>query len=241
MTASAGARQLRLVFPDLERIFTETHRRLRPRTPVPTFHVQFFPFAGLNHTARLEAGVIRVRVSDIFGDAPPKVIGSLATILLAKLYRKAVDVSVHESYRSYILRPDIQERARAARSARGRPPKRVGSRGRHVDLEVCFDRVNRQYFNGEFKRPDITWSTKRSRYILGRYDSLHHTIFVSRIFDSAAAPQYVIDYIIFHEMLHAKHRSRVQDSRCIVHTREFRADERRFADYSAAKAWLKSI
>src|SRR5689334_9307186 len=139
MMASAGTRQLRFAFPDLELIYSETHRRLRPRTPVPKIHVQFSPFAGLNHTARLAAGVIRVKMSDILNDAPPEVIGALATILLAKLYRKTVEGSVHERYRSYILRPDIQERARAARSERGRQPKLSVSKGRHVDLQVCFD------------------------------------------------------------------------------------------------------
>jgi predicted metal-dependent hydrolase len=241
MTSPSETRQLQLTFEDPESIFADTHRTLKPRTPVPKFQVEFFPFAGVNHTAYLKNGVIRVRISDILQDAPLEIIRSVAFILLAKLYRKTVDVSVHENYRSYILCSEIQERARVARSQRGRQPRRAAPRGRHVNLEASFERVNQKYFNGEFNRPAISWSSKRSRYILGRYDALHHTIFVSRVFDSLATPDYVIDYIVFHEMLHAKHRSQVQDGRCIVHTREFKADEQKFAEFERAKRWLKSI
>jgi hypothetical protein len=236
-----AARQLQFVFADLKMIFIEAHRQLKPRTPVPQFHLEFFPFAGLNHTARLRDGLIRVRLSDIFTDAPPEIIGSLATILLAKLYRRNIDSSVHYVYRAYILRADIQERARVARSERGRTFGTIGSRGRHVDLATALGRVNARYFDGEMKNAKISWSAKRSRYILGRYDALHDTIFISRIFDSAAVPEFVIDYIVFHEMLHVKHRAYVEDARCIVHSREFRTDERQFAEYNAAKHWLKTL
>jgi hypothetical protein len=92
------------------------HRELRPRTPIPEIKVEFFPFAGLNHTARLNEGRLTVRVSDIFTDAPIEVYRALALILLAKLYRKKVDTTHQNTYRSFILQTDIQERARAVRS-----------------------------------------------------------------------------------------------------------------------------
>lgn len=225
----------------LEELFREAHRQLKPRTPLPDIQAEFFPFAGLNHTARLHEGKLRIRVSDIFTDAPVSVIGSLASILLGKLYRKPVDTTVHADYRGYILRDDIQERARSARRQRGRRPRQTDAHGRHVDLAASFERVNRRYFTASIERPKLSWSAKRSRYILGRYDALHHTIFVSRVFDSPAVPEYVIDYIMFHEMLHIKHRSRVQDARCVVHTSEFRAEERQFLHYRAAKLWLKTL
>jgi hypothetical protein len=38
-----------------------------------------------------------------------------------------------------------------------------------------------------------------------------------------------------------KHRSRVEDSRLIVHTAEFKAEEKRFAHFAQAKLWLKRI
>jgi predicted metal-dependent hydrolase len=180
-------------------------------------------------------------LSDIFTDAPTAVYHSLALILLAKLYRKKIDSSHHRTYRTFILSGDVQERARVVRNNRCRLTETRGSRGRHVDLNAPFDRLNEQYFGSSIGKPRLSWSTKRSRYVLGRYDVTHHTIFISRLFDAPNIPSYVIDYVMFHEMLHVKHQSRVCDSRLIVHTPEFKSEERTFSHYQEAKLWLKGL
>ena len=222
-------------------IFTTAHRALRPRTPVPEIKVEFFPFAGLNHTARLHENRLIIRLSDIFTDAPLDVYQALALILLAKLYRKKIDGSYHRAYRSFILTDDMQQRARVARNDRCRLVRPGPSRGRHVDLALMFDRLNEQYFNGALTKPKLSWSAKKSRYVLGRYDALHEFIHISRIFDNPRVPLYVTEFVMFHEMLHVKHQSRVHDSRLMVHTPEFKTEEKRFLHYQEAKVWLKEI
>ncbi len=226
---------------DLVTIFSRAHRELRPRTPLPEISVEFFRFAGLNHTARLNENRLKIRLSDILTDAPENVQHSLALILLAKLYRKKVDDSYHRIYRSFVLTEAIQERARIVRNGRCRLVRPRGSKGTHIDLEELFDRLNAQYFKNTLTKPRISWSAKKSRFVLGRYDSTHQVIFISRIFDSPAVPDYVVAYIMFHEMLHVKHQSRVHDSRLIVHTAEFRAEEKTFREFPDAKRWLKSF
>ena len=227
--------------PGLETIFRTAHRELRPRTPLPEITVEFFPFAGLNHTARLNESRLVIRLSDIFTDAPAGVYHSLAYILLAKLYRKKIDGSHHRTYRAFILTGEIQERARLARIERRRFVRPRGSRGGHVDLDALFSRLNEQYFGCSLDKPQLSWSAKRSRYVLGRYDTTHHVIFISRIFDDPEIPAYVAEYVLFHEMLHVKHRSCVHNARLVVHTPEFKAEERTFLQYQEAKLWLKTI
>ncbi len=226
---------------NFEHIFCSVHRQLKPRTPVPRIDVEFFPFAGINHTARLNEGQLKVRVSDLFEEAPQDVKQALAVILLAKLYGKKIDASIHRTYRAFVLRTEIQERARVARNDRGRGTRVTHARGRHFDLEELFERINRSYFGGGLAKPCLSWSAKRSRHILGRYDATYDTIFISRVFDAPRVPGYVIEYVMYHEMLHIKHNTRVQDCRVLVHTPEFRNDERRFAEYAAAKHWLEQI
>jgi hypothetical protein len=234
--------QLTLPFATpLAGIFTAAHHELRPRTPVPDIDVEFFPFAGINHTARLNRGRLSVRVSDLFNDAPGEVHHALAVILLAKLYRKKIDASYHRTYRGFILRHEIQERAREARSSRGRAARLTRAQGVHIDLDGLFVRLNSTYFRGQLDKPAISWSAKRSKRILGRYDATHHAIFISRIFDSARIPDYVVEYVMYHEMLHLKHQTRVKDCRLIVHTPEFKEEERRFARYDEVREWLKGF
>jgi hypothetical protein len=225
----------------LESIFIAAHAELKPRTPFPSVAIEYFPFAGLNHTARFRENHLRVRVSDLFIDAPQQVIYALALILLAKLYRKKLGNDVHRTYRGFILGADIQERARIARCSRGRIQSGKGPSGRYVDLDVCFDRLNREYFAGAMDKPRITWSVRRSRRTLGRYDATRHCIFISRIFDTTGVPGYVLDYVMYHEMLHVKHQSCIRDCRIFVHTPEFRTDEKKFSEYQNARQWLKTL
>jgi hypothetical protein len=225
----------------LDHIFATAHRELRPRTAVPEIQVRFFPFAGINHTARLNQGRLTVRVSDLFDDAPAEIHRALALILLAKLYRKKIDPGYSGLYRTYILQNEIQERASATRTARGRGVRLTEAKGRHFDLESIFLHLNLKYFGGSLAKPQISWSAKRSRHILGRYDVSRHTVFISRVFDTPKVPCYVVEYVMFHEMLHIKHRTRVKDCRMIVHTPEFKQDERSFPQYSDAKVWLKGL
>jgi len=226
---------------ELRTIFEKAHRELRPRTPVPKLEIEFFPFAGLNHTARLQENRLMIRVSDIFTDAPAEIYHSLALILLAKLYRKRIDQLYHRTYRTFILSEKIQERVRIIRTDRCRLTRTRGSRGRYVDLNAMFDRLNERYFGNELHKPDISWSAKKSRYVLGRFDMTHDRIFISRMFDAPDIPIGVIEYVMFHEMLHVKHQSRVEESRLIVHTPQFKAEEKRFSDYTEAKLWLRKM
>jgi hypothetical protein len=225
----------------LEAVFRSAHRQLRPRTPLPEISAEFFPFAGLNHTVRLREQRLLIRISDLFSDAPESILYSLALILLAKLYRKGTDEQHRNNYRAFILQRTIQERARAARVTRGRAPRMLETPGRCHNLELSFARLNSDYFQGKLDRPRLSWSLKRSRHTLGRYDATHHTIFVSRVLDSPSIPSYVVDYVLFHEMLHIKHQSRSEGCRLLVHTLEFREEERRFQQYRQAREWLKQI
>ncbi len=203
--------------------------------------IEFFPFAGLNHTARLHENRLIIRVSDIFTDAPSEIYHSLALILLAKLYRKKIDHAYQEAYRTFILTDTMQERARVVRNDRCRLTRTRGTQGRYIDLNAIFDRLNGQYFENLLSKPRLSWSVKKTRYVLGRFDITHDTIFISRLFDSPDVPVSVTEFVMFHEMLHVKHQGRVKDSRLIVHTPEFKAEEKRFASYHEAKAWLKRI
>jgi predicted metal-dependent hydrolase len=225
----------------LEPIFRTAHVQLKPRTPVPEIEAEFFPFAGLTHTARYRERRLLIRVSDLFVDAPQPVIQALAVILLAKLYRRQVSSDIHETYRRFVVGNEIQERARLARTKRGRAPRPAAPRGRWQNLEERFERLNAIYFAGTLERVCLTWSRTKSRRILGRYDATHRTIFVSLLFDSQHIPDFVLDYVLYHEMLHIKHPSRAENCRLVTHTPEFRAEEKRFAGYRMATEWIKRI
>jgi len=106
--------------------------------------------------------------------------------------------------------------------------------GAFHNLDACFDRVNAAYFGGEMLRPRLSWSRQITSCKFGHYDALRDTLMVSATLDSAEVPAFVVDFVVYHELLHKKHGIQWQNGRRAVHTPAFRAEERRFHRYAEA-------
>jgi hypothetical protein len=221
-------------------IFEQAYRELRPRAPLPEYEVRFFPFSNLNNTIRLRKGRIYARLSDLLEGAPQTVLYSILHILIAKLYRTAIDPAQAARYRRFSGSRAVAAKMHLVRQMRGR--KRIaGPAGEHYHLDEVFDQLNLRFFHGLMARPQMTWSGNHSRRRLGHYDPAHNTIVVSRIFDRANVPRHAIEYLVYHEMLHLRHPVKLRGSRRCVHSREFQAEERLFPQLEQAQAFLKTL
>ena len=224
----------------LLQLFDETYRRLRPRSPVPDLKVEFYGFANINNTIRLREGKLLVRLSDLLEGAPDNVLTAIAHILVAKMYRKPVDREHAARYRRYITAQHMSRKAHLVRQIRGR--KRLASpQGLTYDLEAIFEELNVRFFYGLLARPQMSWSSEKARSRLGHYDPAHNAIVVSRVFDHSRIPRFVVEYIVYHEMLHLKHPVKVRGSRRCVHPAEFQAEERLFPRLDDARRFLKLL
>jgi predicted metal-dependent hydrolase len=224
----------------LRELFEQSYRELQVGAELPEVEVKFFRFTTLKNTIRLRQGRLRVRVSDLLSEAPQPVLRALANILLAKLYRRPIDPSWATRYRRHLLTRPMSRKAHLARRMRGR--KQISSaRGRIYDLERIFDDLNARFFGGRLRRPKMSWSLRRARRRLGHYDPAHHTIVISRAFDHPTVPCFVVEYIVYHEMLHIKHPIASTDGRRCVHSQDFQAEERLFAPLEDAKRFLREL
>ena len=226
--------------PRLTEIFGEAYAELRPRTPAPPMHIRFYPFVSINNTIRLRQSELYIRLSDLLEGAPDPVLHAIAHILLAKLYRKPIDRTLSARYRRYVASHDLAAKARLVRQMRGRKEIR-SPRGHHYHLEDLFDDLNRRFFHGLMGRPQLTWSRDHARNRLGHYDPAHNAIVISRVFDDPRIPRYVVEYILYHEMLHLKHPVKLRGSRRCVHSKEFVAEENLFPEVAPAKKFLRIL
>src|SRR6266851_1215980 len=214
----------------LQRVFSEAfrqfdrERRSRIRPDLRDIEVKFYPYAGLHHTIRVRAGRVYVRLSDLFQAAPPEVIRALAFLLVARLLSRKAPRAEERVYRSYALSPELLRASDIARRHRGRKVISSAS-GQVYDLERLFARLNRRHFGGEIEKPVLTWSQRRARSILGHHDAAYNTITISKSLDAADVPEWFVEYILFHEMLHIKHPARLVKGRRQYHTNAFRTDE----------------
>jgi len=128
---------------------------------------------------------------------------------------------------------------------RKRPPRkvRISTRGKYHDLGEIYDSLNRGYFQERLLCP-ITWGTGRARYAvrkrtLGSYSRHSNIIRINTILDRKHVPRYFIEFVTYHEMLHAHMDSVMKNGRHLVHSKEFREREKQFRDYERAITWEK--
>ena len=223
--------------PGGERLFHRLYTRLGCIGRPPNFVVEYHPYADLTQTIRLREDTAFVRLSDVLRDAPAPVLEAAAAILLARLYRRRPPKDMAELYREFSYAQPTRRkllllRQRRARRAEHKPV------GRHYDLEPMFARLNQAYFDGALQQPRLGWSARIWKSQLGCFDPALDQILINRQLDRPNVPEYVVAYVLYHEMLHVKHPVRFARCRRESHSAAFREEEKRFADYGPAMKFL---
>lgn len=227
----------RNLVPGGERLFQRIYTRLGCEGRPPYFVVEFHPYTGLTLTVRVREDTAYVRLSDALRDAPQSVVEAAAAILLGRLYRREPPKDLLEIYRRYSYARATRERLLRLRQSRAR---RMDHRpaGAHHDLTPLFARLNERYFQNALIQPRLGWSTRNWRSMLGCFDPALLQIVINRQLDQAVVPEYVVAYVLYHEMLHLKHPMKFARCRRESHSPAFRKEEKKFADYQRAMKFL---
>ncbi|MEO7673315.1 MAG: SprT-like domain-containing protein [Pyrinomonadaceae bacterium] len=218
--------------------YREAFRAMDKNRQAPEIDVRFYPYIGINHTIRVRDGKMFVRIAEICREMPPVGQQALAYILVAKLLRKRVPKNARDVYSSFIKTAEMREQATENKRSRGRKVVTT-DKGQFFDLSAIFDDMNRVHFRGSIPKPVLTWSARKTFRILGHHDATHDTIVVSKSLDARDVPQYVVEYIVFHEMLHIHHPTVHHNGRRYNHTPAFRRDEEKFAYFEQAETWIE--
>ena len=220
------------------RVYREIRVKSRRTLPVSEAVVAWHVFTNSVGIVRVRNGRLEVSLSEALREAPPDVMEALAEILVAKLFGRKAPSEFQTRYRSWLHHGETRQQMDAVRRARGR--KRVDhAGGRHYDLGEVFDKVNRHYFDGTVEKPALAWSVKASRTHLGHWDPVHATIVLSRALDSLSVPALVVEYVMYHEMLHTLHPVEHDGARRRVHTKSFKAAEKKFEGLKEVRDFLR--
>ncbi|MFH0875459.1 MAG: SprT-like domain-containing protein [archaeon] len=93
-------------------------------------------------------------------------------------------------------------------------------------LEESYNRVNDKYFSGMVTMPNLIWGSKNYSK-LGSYDYGTDAITISRVLFEQ---DNLLDYVMYHELLHKKLKFYAINGRSYHHTSEFRKKENEFED-----------
>jgi predicted metal-dependent hydrolase len=115
--------------------------------------------------------------------------------------------------------------------------------GLHFDLQEIFDRINARYFRNRLRDYTITWGRRRRRrpttyIVFGSIQEEDRIIRIHPLLDREFVPRWYIEYVVYHEMLHAFVPDRYDPAgRRIIHHDGFLKRERKFRFYQAAMQW----
>jgi hypothetical protein len=115
--------------------------------------------------------------------------------------------------------------------------------GRYFDLQTIFDKVNARYFRNRLRGYSVTWGRRRKHrpreyFIFGTIQEQDRVIRINPSLDQPWVPRWFMEYIMYHEMLHAfVPEKKLPGGRRVVHTAEFNRREREFTNYSRARRW----
>lgn len=185
-------------------------------------------------------GRLAVRIQRCFAAAPDETLAAVATFLTSgkrSRARRGALAEIREYFAGHGPRPAIRRRRRIVL----RPVGQV------LDLRQVRDQLNVEHFGGELD-VHITWGRAPSRrrrrgrhgfsVRLGTYNDGDNVVRIHRCLDRADVPRYVVESVVYHEMLHAAVPPVVKNGRRHVHTPEFRRRERLFPSYQRAERWL---
>ena len=228
------------VAPNLVPLVQRVHSRLRPGFMLdPAPHIAFYPYANGTSTVRERHGRLHFRFSHHVEGAPDDVLEGLASVLLSKIHRvplSRADAHAVRAYRDYLNR----ERVGAAPTSRGR--KHIDPVGAHRSLLESFLRVTLDMGLALPRVPTLSWSKTVARHRFGHWDSDHNAVVISQVLDDPKVPEFVLDYVLYHELLHILHPARMgSGTKRIVHSALFRRDERKFPRWREGEEWIAKL
>lgn len=202
--------------------------------------IEWYAYVSTKSTIRDRDGVVHVRISDHLEDAPDDALRGLLGVLLCRLRRvpeARVDATDRQAYERWIHEERVATRRSSSRRDRGR--KHIDPVGEHRSLLESYLRVTMDMGLHMTQAPKLSWSRDRTRRRFGHQDADHGAIVISRTLDDPEVPEFVLDYVVYHELLHIVIPPRIGPSgRRIVHCAAFKRAEARFPQQAEAERWL---
>jgi hypothetical protein len=187
---------------------------------------------------------LELRIHRVFLQAPDEVLRSVAAFLESprgsQKSRRSL-AAIREHFNHHRSEDEVSS------PTRRQPVQTVGT---VHDLREIANDLNARYFENRLSIR-ITWGkatgetahncrrTRTSSLQLGSFSYEDRLIRIHRVLDRPGIPRFVVESVVFHELLHADLPPVNQGGRRLFHTHEFRRRERLFRHFQRADDWVK--
>jgi hypothetical protein len=195
--------------------------------------IELTNFSGLYKSQRV-GNTANLVISEGFINAPDEVLQALLKIALFGKSQESIQLirtfASSEEYSTVLLELDLIAEVIAEN------PK-----GRFYNLDELFYKLNHQYFTATLSKPRLVWSKINTYRKFGHYEPARDRVVMNSALDDTNVPEFVVEFVLYHELLHKYHGTKWVNGRGMVHTSEFRRDEKKFLFYQEAEKWLTTL
>lgn len=184
-------------------------------------------------SVKWEPEYTKVSLHRIFLQAPVEVMNSLGS------YIRREKPSIDRSVKAY-----IENSLRTLDYSKSLDQSKLSTLGTTYDLQAIFNNLNKTYFDNKLNLK-ITWfGTKKpktgSRIALGLYQDSMKLIKIHRLLDSPRFPRFILEFVIYHEMVHFLHPPYVDKNGVTkIHHKDFKAKEESYEFFHQANRWIE--
>jgi predicted SprT family Zn-dependent metalloprotease len=204
-------------------IIEESYRRLYSREIPFEASLKFSRrFKGYNANIRKLGNAIQVSLSRKWKEVDREIAIGLIQVLLLKILKDKRETTNTRLYNSFIKSLHIST------------PKTVED----DILKQSFERVNDRYFSSLIEMPCLSWGSMTFRK-LASYEYQSDELIISSIFKNAE-PE-IIDFLMYHELLHKKLKYYDKNGRSYHHTAEFRRLEQKYDRFEEIEKTINAL
>lgn len=165
-------------------------------------------FKGYNANVKYSERQMEFRLSNNWREVSDEIKIGLLQHLLNKVYNTNISTMNMDLYNIFLKKvPSVTPRTKS-----------------DPVLEDSFNRMNEEYFDGMLEMPNLEFAGKNF-HTLGTYDFGTDTIRISALLLKNTA---LMDFVMYHEMIHKHLKYQSRGNRTIHHSREFRSWEKKY-------------
>ncbi len=187
-------------------------------------------------SVRCERRSYVVRLHHMFLSADKGMLDSLAAFILKRSWeaKRALKKFIREN----------QEKIKIAEERVIKRRVKLVTQGRYFSLDECFLKLKQSYFNSDSLDCEITWGIRRKspgmrKVKLGSYSPKDKIIRINPVLDRPFVPLYVLETVVYHEMVHHVIGMQNRNGRVLSHHQAFRNKERSFPAWKKTKIWIE--
>ncbi|EMS84622.1 SprT-like domain-containing protein [Leptospira noguchii] len=199
------------------------------------FGIKFYPYSNLGSSIRISSEKLEFKIHSSYLNSELENLEAVIDLLLFKLLKHPIPDGLEDTIRKFYKNHTDQK---ISSNKNRKQVQRSSSQNKK--LREILEKLNDSYLKIDLSNLEIFWGKSKSTTRLGHYDPTHTMIVINPILSIPSVPDFVLEYIVFHELLHVYFPVIRKQGRNVIHGREFKKLEKKFLHYKQANSWLKS-